>query len=146
MFFSQLTWMLCKIIHQKWSFGFLKLKFGMLDWDWVRRECSSCKTKNENGILYYAILGEWHRRQFARLLNPRVLLSEVLLEGQWNERKMDRIPKVAITFTLGPCSHIYNNKTVTLINVWDCVDTLDFNICIHIQKIFELHVLQNHCA
>jgi len=25
-------------IHPKWNFGFLKLKFGMLDWEWVRIE------------------------------------------------------------------------------------------------------------
>jgi len=32
-------WILNEAIHQKWSFGSWKLKFGMLDWDCVRIEC-----------------------------------------------------------------------------------------------------------
>jgi hypothetical protein len=58
-------WILNETIHQKWSFYFLKLKFGMLDWH--------CETKNTNCILYYAKIFEWDNRQFVRLPDPTVL-------------------------------------------------------------------------
>jgi len=40
-----------KTIHQEWSFGFLKSKFGICDQNCLRSECKLWKTKNVNHMI-----------------------------------------------------------------------------------------------
>jgi hypothetical protein len=45
-------WVFNKKIHQKWSFGFWKAKFGVLDKDYVNIDWKLFEVKYSNCILY----------------------------------------------------------------------------------------------
>ena len=58
--------------HQKWSFGFGKAKFGMLDKDYVNIVWKLFEVEYSNFILYESEIFEWVDMPVVRLPDPTV--------------------------------------------------------------------------